>query len=72
MTVVVGDKAGHVGIGVGKDVEVRPAIESARKDVKRNIISVRLGCGSWECDCGTKHTLPLTKHAKCGQRGELR
>ncbi len=66
VTVVVGDRAGHVGIGVGKDVEVRPAIETAIKDAKRNIISVHLGCGSWECNCGTKHSLPLTRIAKCG------
>lgn len=66
VTVVVGDRAGHVGIGVGKDVEVRPAIETAIKDAKRNIISVHMGCGSWECNCGKKHSLPLTRTAKCG------
>ena len=66
VTVVVGDRNGHVGIGVGKDVEVKPAIETAIRDAKKNIISIRLGCGSWECDCGTQHTLPLTETAKCG------
>ncbi len=66
VTVVVGDRNGHVGIGVGKDVEVKPAIETAIKDAKKNIISIRLGCGSWECNCGTNHTLPLTETAKCG------
>ncbi len=66
VTVVVGDRNGHVGIGVGKDVEVKPAIETAIRDAKKNIISIRLGCGSWECNCGTQHTLPLTETAKCG------
>ena len=66
VTVVVGDRNGHVGVGVGKDVEVRPAIETAIRDAKKNIISIRLGCGSWECNCGTSHTLPLTETAKCG------
>ncbi len=66
VTVVVGDKNGHVGLGVGKDVEVRPAIESGIRDAKKNMISVNLGCGSWECSCGTKHTLPLTIRSKCG------
>ncbi len=66
VTVVVGDRNGHVGIGVGKDLEVKPAIETAIKDAKRNIISITLGCGSWECNCGTNHTLPLTRSAKCG------
>ncbi|MCL5427635.1 MAG: 30S ribosomal protein S5 [Candidatus Marsarchaeota archaeon] len=66
VTVAVGDRNGHIGIGVGKDVEVKPAIETAIRDAKKNIISIRLGCGSWECNCGTQHTLPLTETAKCG------
>lgn len=66
VTVAVGDRNGHVGIGMGKDVEVRPAIETGIRDAKKNVISIRLGCGSWECNCGTPHTLPLTESAKCG------
>ncbi len=66
VTVVVGDRAGHVGVGVGKDVEVRPAIDTAIRVAKKNIISIKLGCGSWECNCGTPHTLPLTMRKKVG------
>lgn len=65
-TVVVGDRHGHVGIGTSKDIEVRPAIATAIKDAKLNIISVPLGCGSWECNCGTSHSLPLRVSGKCG------
>jgi small subunit ribosomal protein S5 len=65
-TVVIGDRNGHVGVGTGKDVEVRPAVDSAIKDAKKKIISVRLGCGSWECDCGTNHSLPMKLHGRCG------
>lgn len=65
-TMVVGDKNGHVGIGVGKNVEVRPAMEEAVKDAKMHVISVPLGCGSWECNCGTAHSLPITLRAKVG------
>ncbi len=65
-TVVVGDMNGHMGVGTGKDVEVKPAIESAIRDAKKKIIPVRFGCGSWECNCGTSHTLPLTVRGKCG------
>ena len=65
-TVVLGDRNGHIGIGVGKDVEVKPAIQTGIRNAKQNMISVSLGCGSWECNCGTKHTLPLTARAKCG------
>ncbi|MDE1825468.1 MAG: 30S ribosomal protein S5 [Candidatus Micrarchaeota archaeon] len=65
-TVVVGDGKGHVGLGSGKDVEVKPAIDSAIKDAKKNMISVSFGCGSWECSCGTQHSLPLKVKGKCG------
>ncbi|MDE1761623.1 MAG: 30S ribosomal protein S5 [Candidatus Micrarchaeota archaeon] len=65
-TVVVGDRNGHVGIGSGKDVEVKPAIDSALKDAKKKIISINFGCGSWECSCGTQHSLPLQVRGKCG------
>ncbi|MGI0141217.1 MAG: 30S ribosomal protein S5 [Candidatus Micrarchaeales archaeon] len=65
-TVVVGDRHGHVGYGTGKDVEVRPAIDSAIKDAKKKMISVAFGCGSWECSCGTNHSFPLQVKGKCG------
>lgn len=65
-TVVVGDRHGHVGIGVGKATEAKPSVEEAIKDAKMKVISVRLGCGSWECDCGTSHSMPMTLKAKVG------
>lgn len=64
--VLVGDKNGHVGIGVGKSEEVRPAIEAAAKDAKRNLVCVPLGCGSWECGCKTRHSLPIKVVGKNG------
>ncbi|MEM3399682.1 MAG: 30S ribosomal protein S5 [Candidatus Micrarchaeia archaeon] len=64
--VIVGDGNGHVGIGVGKAEEARPAIISAERDAKRNIISVPLGCGSWECGCGGEHSLPIIVKGKSG------
>ena len=38
--VVVGDEDGHVGIGVGKALEVPNAIKKAIQDAKKNIIRV--------------------------------
>ncbi|MEM3030716.1 MAG: 30S ribosomal protein S5 [Candidatus Micrarchaeia archaeon] len=64
--VLVGDGNGHLGIGVGKAEEVRPAVESAVKDAKRRIIRFPLGCGSWECGCGTRHTTPIKVTGKQG------
>ena len=54
---LVGDLRGHVGVGVGKNVEARDAIEYATRDAKKNIIRVEMGCGSWECQCGMEHSL---------------
>ncbi|MGB9635546.1 MAG: 30S ribosomal protein S5, partial [Candidatus Micrarchaeia archaeon] len=62
----VGDGQGHVGVGAGKSEETRPAIENAIRDAKRNIIYVPFGCGSWECGCGTKHSLPVQVVGKYG------
>ncbi len=65
-TYVVGDRHGHIGVGVGKATEARPSTDEAIKDAKRRIISIRMGCGSWECNCGTTHSLPITLRAKVG------
>lgn len=54
---IVGDRAGHVGGGVGKDPETREAIAEALKDAKKHLIKARLGCGSWECGCDGTHSI---------------
>lgn len=64
--VLVGDKNGHVGIGAGKSEEVKPAIESAVKSAKRNLITVPLGCSSWESGPGFKNSIPITVSGKAG------
>ena len=40
--VVVGNRAGEIGIGYGKANEVPPAVEKAIKDARKNIVSVNL------------------------------
>jgi len=64
--VVVGDGQEYIGIGQGKAEEVRPAIEAAVKDAKLNIVHVNLGCGSSQCNCKTKHSLPIKVVGKHG------
>jgi len=64
--VVIGDKKGHVGYGVGKGFETKTAIASAVQNAKRRVISVVLGCGSWECGCGKSHSLPRIVRGKSG------
>ncbi|MEM3791187.1 MAG: 30S ribosomal protein S5 [Candidatus Micrarchaeaceae archaeon] len=64
--VVIGDMNGHVGVAAGKNIETKPATENAIKEAKRKIISVKLGCGAWECNCGTSHSVPIAVKGKCG------
>ncbi len=65
-TAVVGDGKGHIGVGAGKDVEVKAAIDNAIIDAKDKVIPIIMGCGSWQCGCGTKHSLPFKATGRCG------
>ncbi len=65
-TAIVGDGNGHVGVGAAKDIEVKAAVDAAIDTAKFNIIPIILGCGSSQCSCGTKHSLPLIMKGKCG------
>lgn len=58
-TVAVGNMDGYVGLGNCIAKEVGPAIRKAIRDAKLNLIEVRRGCGSWECGCGTAHSVPF-------------
>lgn len=40
VTVVVGDGAGHVGVGLGKAAEIPEAVRKATEDAKKNLIYV--------------------------------
>lgn len=62
--VVMGNGAGFIAVGVGKAAETRDAIAEAIKDAKKNIGRVRLGCSSWECACGTQHSVTRATSGK--------
>jgi len=64
--VVVGNENGLVGIGKGNAIEARDAIGKAMKRAKLNITRIKMGCGSWECECGTEHSIPLKTVGKTG------
>ena len=64
ITVVVGNRDGYVGIGQFKGKEVGPSIRKAINIAKLNLIEVKRGCGSWQCGCGTTHTLPFQVKGK--------
>jgi len=59
VAVAVGNKDGYVGVGLGRGLEVRPTIERAVRNAKKNLIHVRRGCGSWECRCDEPHSIPF-------------
>ena len=44
--VVVGDEAGHIGVGTGKSAEVPEAIKKATDEAKKNLIEVSLVNGT--------------------------
>jgi len=62
---VIGNKDGYVGLGFGKAKETVPAREKALRKSKLNIIRIARGCGSWQCNCKTPHSIPFTVTGKC-------
>jgi len=63
---VVGDEAGHIGIGLGKAKETLPARGKALRKAKLNIMKVNRGCGSFDCSCNELHSIPYKVRGKCG------
>ena len=63
---VVGDKNGHVGVGLGKSKETLPSREKAVRFAKLNIIKVNRGCGHFDCSCSEPHSIPFAVEGKCG------
>lgn len=66
--VVIGNGNGYVGLGfasgpIGKNKEL---MVKAMNKAKMNLIPIRRGCGSWECNCGTAHSLPYAITGKSG------
>src|ERR1700730_15184253 len=64
--VAVGNEAGWFGVGRGKAVQMRSAIDKATNEAYLNIIPVKLGCGSWECRDGRPHSVPFRITGKGG------
>jgi len=64
--IVVGNQEGLIGIGNGKAKETVPAREKALRNAKLNIMKIKRGCGSWDCHCGTMHSIPFSVMGKCG------
>jgi len=63
---IVGNRNGYVGVGIGRSEETLPAKEKALRNAKLNLIQIARGCGSWECGCGSPHTIPFEVSGKEG------
>jgi small subunit ribosomal protein S5 len=63
---VVGDGNGHIGMGYGKAKETLPARSKAARDAKLKIMKIKRGCGSFDCSCKEKHSIPFKVEGKCG------
>lgn len=64
--VAIGDGAGHVGLGLGKAGETLPAKEKAMRNAKLSLVSIKRGCGSFDCSCSDLHSIPFKTEGKCG------
>jgi small subunit ribosomal protein S5 len=66
--VVVGNGNGYLGIGIasGPPNMHREVVNKALHQAKLSIIPITRGCGSWECGCGTPHSIPARTNGKVG------
>jgi small subunit ribosomal protein S5 len=65
ISAIVGDKNGHIGVGIGKNLERLNAQEKAVQNAKLNMISVKRGAGSWESNTEDDNSVPFTTVGKC-------
>lgn len=63
---VVGNKDGYFGVGLGKDALVGAGITKAIRNAKLDLMYVERGCGSWECNCNSQHSVPFKVVGKYG------
>ncbi len=63
---IVGDRNGHVGIGLGKSKETLPSREKAVRTAKLNVVYVKRGCGHFDCSCIELHSIPHVVEGRCG------
>ena len=64
--VAAGNENGWFGIGKGKAMQMRIAIDKATNASMLNVIPIKLGCGSWECRCQQLHSVPFRVTGKGG------
>ncbi len=63
---LIGNRNGYVGVGTGKSKETVPARDKSKRKARLNVIRVRRGCGSWQCNCQEPHSIPFAVQGRCG------
>jgi len=63
-----GNSDGYIGLGLAKGPpgRHREVMEKSLRKAKLNIVPIRRGCGSWECNCGGIHSIPFAAKGKSG------
>ncbi len=64
--VAAGNEDGYLGIGQGKSKQMRIAIEKATSQAYLHVSPIKMGCGSWECRCDQKHSVPFRVRGRGG------
>jgi ribosomal protein uS5 len=62
--ILIGDEAGHIGLGQKAHKEVQGAIKGATQDAKMNFVPIRKGY--WGNKLGVPHTVPFKMTGRCG------
>lgn len=63
---VVGNRNGIVGTGYTTGKDAKSAVEKAGRQARLNVMLIRRGCGSWECNCRQAHSIPFKTEGKVG------
>lgn len=66
VAIVAVGTTGWFGVGRGKAMQMRSAIDKATNAALLNVLPVKLGCGSWECRCSKPHSVPYKVVGKAG------
>lgn len=65
VSAIVGDGNGHIGVGIGKNLERFNAQEKAIQNAKLRMVSVKTGSGSWESNTYDDNSIPFKTVGKC-------
>ncbi|MCK5333300.1 MAG: hypothetical protein KAJ24_02220, partial [Candidatus Aenigmarchaeota archaeon] len=64
--VIAGNCNGLLGMGYATGEDAQRAIQKAERQAKLHMVPIIRGCGSWECGCGGKHSLPFKVKGRSG------